>query len=396
MVSIGRGLMRAPKLLLIDEPSLGLSPILVKENFNIIRQINERGITVFLVEQNVRQTLAISHYGYVLSKGRVVVGGTPAEIADRHEVREAYLLSMIPKSWEPVFGKDHAPTVRAGEIRPRDRCGIVARLRAERDAGRAIYDALCGSGITAKMAARGGASIVTTHALAYFRMQGMSSMAGYLPICDANALTLELGERALINVVHECPLVAGLLCVDPTRDMTRFVEKVAAAGYDGVMNCPTVALIDGKFRSDLEETGMGFAREVEVLGQAARMGLFTKAFCSSAQEALAMAEAGVDNIIIHFGNSSGGTIGSKTVLGHEAARERASAILDALSARFSDRIMTCHGGAIETPADFERFLQAEPRLHGYVGGSSAERFPIEKAVVEVTRQFRDIRLPKSR
>src|SRR5262245_30261574 len=244
------------------------------------------------------------------------------------------------------------------------------------------------------MAARGGASMVTTHALAYFRMQGLSSMAGYLPICDANALTLELGERALVNVVPDCPLVAGLLCVDPTRDMGRFLERVAAAGYDGVMNCPTVALIDGKFRGDLEETGMGFAREVDVLGRASRMGLFTKAFCTSVDEALAMAEAGVDNIIVHFGNSSGGTIGSKTVLAHDAALGRASAILDVLSAKFSNRlVVTCHGGGIEAPADFERFLQAEPRLHGYVGGSSAERFPIEKSVVEATRQFRSIRLP---
>jgi predicted TIM-barrel enzyme len=277
-----------------------------------------------------------------------------------------------------------------------DRATILARLRMEIDDGHAIYDALCGSGITAKMAVRGGASMVTTHCLAYFRMQGLSSMAGYLPICDANALTLELGERVMINVVRECPLIAGLLCVDPTRDMPRFLDKVAAAGYDGVMNCPTVALIDGKFRSDLEETGIGFAREVAVLGMASGMGLFTKAFCTSVDEALAMAEAGIDNIIVHFGNSSGGTIGSKTVLDRDAALGRAAAILDALSAKFSSRIVTCHGGAIESSADFERFLQAEPRLHGYVGGSSAERFPIEKSVVEATRQFRSIRLPKTR
>ena len=246
------------------------------------------------------------------------------------------------------------------------------------------------------MAARGGADMVTTHCLAYFRMQGMSSMAGYLPICDANALTLELGERALVNVVRDCPLVAGLLCVDPTRDMARFLENIAAAGYDGVMNCPTVALIDGKFRSDLEETGMGFAREVDVLGRASRMGLFTKAFCTSAEEALAMAEAGVDNIIVHFGNSSGGTIGSKTVLGGDASRARAGMVLDALSAKFSDRIVTCHGGAIETPADFERFLRMEPRLHGYVGGSSAERFPIETSVVQATRAFKNVKLSNAK
>jgi len=275
------------------------------------------------------------------------------------------------------------------------RASIVERLRAEIRAGRPIYDALCGSGITAKMAARGGADMVTTHCLAYFRMQGMSSMAGYLPICDANALTLELGERALVNVVRDCPLVAGLLCVDPTRDMARFLETVAAAGYDGVMNCPTVALIDGKFRSDLEETGMGFAREVDVLGCASRMGLFTKAFCTSPEEALAMAEVGVDNIIVHFGNSSGGTIGSKTVLGDDASRARAGKVLDALSTKFSDRIVTCHGGAIETPADFERFLKMEPRLQGYVGGSSAERFPIETSVVQATQEFKNVKLLKA-
>jgi predicted TIM-barrel enzyme len=272
---------------------------------------------------------------------------------------------------------------------------INGRLRGDRAAGRAIYDALCGSGITAKMAARGGASMVTTHCLAYFRMQGLSSMAGYLPICDANALTLELGERALRNVVADCPLIAGLLCVDPSRDMRQFLRKVADAGYDGAMNCPTVVLIDGKFRSDLEETGLGFAREVEVLGEASRLGLFTKAFCSSPAEALAMAEAGVDNIIVHFGNSSGGTIGSKTVMAQDAALARAAAVIDALKAKYSDRIVTIHGGAIEQPDDFARFWQSEPRIDGYVGGSSAERFPIESAVVEVTRRFRDIRRPQA-
>jgi len=279
-------------------------------------------------------------------------------------------------------------------VRRHNRVAVAERLHAEIAGGRPIYDALCGSGITAKMAARGGADIVTTHCLAYFRMQGMSSMAGYLPICDANALTLELGERVLVNVVRDCALVAGLLCVDPTRDMARFLERIRGAGYDGVMNCPTVTLIDGKFRSDLEETGMGFVREVEVLGTASRMGLFTKAFCTSPEEALAMAEVGVDNIIVHFGNSSGGTIGSKTVLAEDVARKRAGAVIDALSAKFSDRIVTCHGGAIETPADFERFLKLEPRLNGYVGGSSAERFPVETSVVEAARQFKSVKLPK--
>lgn len=273
-----------------------------------------------------------------------------------------------------------------------DKANINAHLRTERKAGRTIFDALCGSGITAKIAARAGADLITTHCLAYFRMQGLSSMAGYLPICDANALTLEIGERSLANVVTNTPLIAGLLCVDPTRDMTRFLVQVSEVGYDGVMNCPTVVLIDGKFRSDLEETGMGFAREVALLGEASRMGLFTKAFCTSAAEALALAQAGVDNIIVHFGNSSGGTIGSQTVMRHEAAVARARGVIDALASNFPDRIVTCHGGALENPEDFARFLESEPRLDGYVGGSSAERFPIETSVAATARAFKAINL----
>ena len=276
-----------------------------------------------------------------------------------------------------------------------DRQRIVDRLRAEIAAGRAIYDALCGSGITAKMAARGGADLITTFNLAYYRMQGLSSMAGYLPIGDANAITLELGERSILNLVADCPVIAGVLGADPTRDMRRFVDRLAAAGFAGVMNCPTVALIDGKFRADLEETGLGYAHEVEVLGYAQAEGLFTKAFCTTPDEARAMAEAGVDNIIVHFGNSSGGTIGSTSVVGLDEAALRATAVCDALAARHGDRILTCHGGALETPGDFEALLAREPRLHGYVGGSSAERFPIEKSVPEATRGFKAVRLPAS-
>ncbi|MDA0999072.1 MAG: phosphoenolpyruvate hydrolase family protein [bacterium] len=271
---------------------------------------------------------------------------------------------------------------------------VVSRLRKEREEGRAIYDALCGSGITAKFAARGGADLVTTFNLAYYRMQGLSSMAGYLPIGDANAITLELGERSILNVVKDVPVVAGILGADPTRDMFRFVDRLQDAGFDGVMNCPTLALVDGNFRKDLEETGMGYANEVEVLGYASRQGMFTKAFCTTPEEALAMAEAGVDNIIVHFGNSSGGSIGSKTVMGFKDAAARAAGVLDALSGKYTDLIYTCHGGAIETPADFEKLLSIEGRFDGYVGGSSAERFPIEKSVPEATQGFKAVRIKK--
>lgn len=272
---------------------------------------------------------------------------------------------------------------------------INARLKAERDAGRMVYDAFCGTGITAKMAARGGADMVTTHILAYFRMQGLSSMAGYLPIGDANAITLELCERSLLNVVSECPVMAGLLCVDPTRDMRAFVDRCLAAGVAGIMACPTVALIDGKFRSDLEETGTGYDKEVELLGYASSRGAFTKAFATTVDEALAMAEAGTDNIIVHYGNSSGGTIGSTTVLDEQAAVDRTALIIDALQSKHGRIIVTCHGGSIETPQDFADFLKKEPRLDGYVGGSSAERFPIEESVPRVTAGFKSVERPKA-
>ncbi|MFP3915340.1 MAG: phosphoenolpyruvate hydrolase family protein [Actinomycetota bacterium] len=268
---------------------------------------------------------------------------------------------------------------------------ILSRLHEERREGRAIYDALCGSGITAKFAARGGADLVTTFNLAYYRMQGLSSMAGYLPIGDANALTLELGERSVIGAVDGgCPVVAGLLGADPTRDMGRLLEQVVSVGFDGVMNCPTVALIDGGFRLTLEETGLGYEREVQMLAGAHRRGLFTKAFCTTPEEAVAMADAGVDNLIVHFGNSSGGSVGSKTVVGPDEAAERATRVCDALGERASSLILTFHGGAFETPADVAELLRLEPRLHGYVGGSSAERFPIEKAVPDATRGFKAV------
>lgn len=271
---------------------------------------------------------------------------------------------------------------------------VVERLQSERDAGRAVFDALCGSGITAKFAAIGGADLVTTFNLAYYRMHGLSSMAGYLPIGDANALTLELGERYILNAVKDCPVIAGVLGVDPTRDMCRFIDRLSEAGFSGVMNCPTVALIDGKFRSDLEETGMGFHLEIDALGYASRKGMFTKAFCTTPEEATAMADAGVDNIIVHFGNSSGGSTGSKSVMDLDKAAQRAALVFDALESRYPNLIYTCHGGAIETPTDFESLLVREPRFDGYVGGSSVERFPIEQSVPAAAESFKAVRLIK--
>ena len=247
-----------------------------------------------------------------------------------------------------------------------ERHQIVERFHAEIAGGRTVYDAQCGSSITVKMAARRDADLISTFNLALYRMQGLSSMAGYLPIG-----------------------------ADPTRDMRRFVDRLATAGFASMMNCPTVAPIDGKFRADLEETGLSYAHEVDVLGYAHAESLFTKAFCTTPDEALAMAEASIDNIIVHLGNSSGSTIGSTTVTSLDEAASRAIAVCDALADRREDRILTCHGGQIETPGDFQALLAGASRLHGYVGGSSAERFPIEQSVPVATQGFKAVRLPVS-
>ncbi len=156
------------------------------------------------------------------------------------------------------------------------------------------------------------------------------------------------------------------------------------------MNCPTVALIDSKFRLNLEETGTGYAREIDVLGYASSQGLFTKAFCTTPEETLAIAEADVDNRMIYFGNSSGGTIGPEKVMNYDDAAQRAALCTDVLSDKYGDRIITCHGGAIEKSEHFAEFIKLAPQLHGYVGSSSAERFPIEDSVPAVTRGFKAV------
>ena len=189
---------------------------------------------------------------------------------------------------------------------------VIERLNAEIEKGRAFFDAFAGTGISGKFAEAGGADMITTHVLARFRMAGLSSMAGYLSIADANAVTLELGKRDLIPIIKNTPVMAGLLGTDPTRDMESFLDEVIAAGFSGLFNCPTIALIDGNFRQVLEETGLTFDKEVEMMAIAHNKELYTKAFCTTPEEAMKMLDAGCDNKIAHVGNTSGATTGSQT------------------------------------------------------------------------------------
>ena len=270
---------------------------------------------------------------------------------------------------------------------------VEARLKKEIEKGRAIFDAFAGTGISAKFAEVGGADMITTHILARFRMAGLSSMAGYLSIADANAVTLELGKRDIIPVVKNTPVMAGLLGADPTRNMEYFLDEVIAAGFCGILNCPTLALVDGNFRKVLEETGVSFNKEIDMIAIAHRKGLYTKAFVTSPEEAQKMVEAGCDNIIAHGGNTSGGSIGSKTATPLDRMVSLIQNIIDTAKGKRPDVLVTCHGGATETPQDVQYLLEKVEGLDGYVGGSTAERLPVEKAVTQAVKGFKDIRLP---
>jgi predicted TIM-barrel enzyme len=269
---------------------------------------------------------------------------------------------------------------------------IVNRLKAETDQGRAIFDAFAGTGISAKFAEAGGADMITTHILARFRMAGLSSMAGYLSIADANAVTLELGKRDIIPIIKDTPVMAGLLGTDPTRDMASFLDEIIATGFSGLLNCPTIALIDGNFRQTLEETGLTYDKEVEMMAIAHHKGLYTKAFCSTPEEARKMLEAGCDNIIAHGGNTSGGTTGSQTVTPLDGMVELVQNIIDAVKAKNEQTLVTCHGGATVTPQDVQYLLDNTKGLCGYVGGSTAERLPVEKSITAAVRDFKDTHL----
>jgi len=270
---------------------------------------------------------------------------------------------------------------------------IAVRLKAEVQKNRAIFDAFAGTGISAKFAEAGGADMITTHILARFRMAGLSSMAGYLSIADANAVTLELGKRDILPVVKGTPVMAGLLGADPTRNMDTFLDEIIAAGFSGILNCPTLALIDGNFRRTLEETGVAYDKEVEMIGLAHRKGLYTKAFCTTPEEAKKMLEAGCDNIIAHGGNTSGGSIGSKTVTSLDDLANLIETIINVVKKKKPETLVTCHGGAAETPQDITYLLSKVKGLDGYVGGSTAERIPVEKSITEAVKGFKNIPLP---
>jgi predicted TIM-barrel enzyme len=268
--------------------------------------------------------------------------------------------------------------------------GVKARLNREIKKGRPIILVGAGSGISAKFSEIGGADLIATYNIARYRMSGLSSMAGYLPIGDANQILLELGEREILPVVKEVPVIAGVLGTDPTRNMDKFLDEVNKREFSGVLNCPTIALVDGTFRLALEETGITYDKEVEMMRLAHKKGLFTLAFVTNEDEAKKMVKAGCDLIIAHMGNTTGGSIGSKTVMTIEEAAKKAQKIIDVAKELNPDIFTMVHGGPLAFPEDFSKIVRLTKGLHGFFGGSSAERLPVEKSIKETIEAHKTV------
>ena len=275
------------------------------------------------------------------------------------------------------------------------RLEMAGRMEAVLRTGRPIIAAGAGNGLSAKCSELGGADLVIIYNSGIFRMDGLASIAGLLPYGNANDIVYELGERHVLPVVKEIPVVAGICGTDPTRDMGRFLEKVAAAGFSGVINYPTVARFDGVFRRELEAVGLGFAREVEMIARARGLDLYTLAYVRTPEEARQMAAAGADIVVPHVGLTAGGTVGSQNLLPLEEAAVLAQAMISAARAVAPQVLALAHGGPIAEPGDVAYILE-HTDAQGFVGASSIERLPVERAMIATVQQFKKLELrPRS-
>ena len=263
---------------------------------------------------------------------------------------------------------------------------ILASFRAKVAAGRPIIGGGAGVGLSAKCAEEAGLDFLVIYNSGRYRMAGRSSMAGLMPYGDANQIVWEMAQETL-TVVNSVPVVAGVCGTDPFRVIPYFVRQLKELGCAGVQNYPTVCLFDGMIRANLEETGLGFDKEVELIRAARGLDLLTVAYVHDEDEAQAMAASGADAVVAHAGLTTSGTIGAKTALSLDDAIEFVGRIRDAARSVNADGLVFAHGGPIATPADARRVLAEVPGIHGFLGASSMERLPTEVAMTEHMREF---------
>ncbi|MGL5113757.1 MAG: phosphoenolpyruvate hydrolase family protein [Beijerinckiaceae bacterium] len=270
-----------------------------------------------------------------------------------------------------------------------ERAAILERLRAMIARGEAIVGGGAGTGLSAKCEEAGGIDLIIIYNSGRFRMAGRGSLSGMMPYGDANAIVMEMAGEVL-PVVKNTPVIAGVCGTDPFRRMEVFLEDVKRAGFAGVQNFPTVGLIDGNFRANLEATGMGYDLEVKMIAEAHRMGLLTTPYVFCEDDARKMAGAGADIIVCHLGLTTGGSIGAGTAF----TLAECPAIVDSWAAAAlavkPDAIILVHGGPVAEPADADFVMKNTRLCHGFYGASSMERLPVETAIRDQTRAFKAI------
>jgi len=275
------------------------------------------------------------------------------------------------------------------------RTAILARLRERIARGEAIIGGGAGTGISAKSEEAGGIDLLIVYNSGRYRMAGRGSTAGLMPYGNANQIVKEMAFE-ILPVVKHTPVLAGVCATDPFMMPRLFLEELARLGYAGIQNFPTVGLIEGELRATLEETGMGYDKEVECVALAREMDLLTTPYAFNPAEATAMAKAGADIVVAHMGCTSGGTIGAKSVKTLERCVELVQAIVDAARHVRKEVLCLCHGGPIAMPEDARFMIDRVRGLDGFYGASSTERLPTEIAIQAQIEEFKRIRLPLQR
>jgi predicted TIM-barrel enzyme len=267
----------------------------------------------------------------------------------------------------------------------------LRRLRAQVAAGTPIIGAGAGTGISAKFAERGGVDIIIIYNSGRYRMAGRGSLAGLMPYGDANAIVVDMA-REVLPVVKDTPVLAGVCGTDPFRMMRVFLPELKALGFDGVQNFPTVGLIDGAFRQQLEETGMGYGLEVEMIRQAHELRMLTCPYVFDEASARQMTEAGADVVVAHVNTTIGGSIGvTDSAMTLDEAVAKVQAIHDAAKNVNPEVMVLCHGGPIAQPEDAQYVLERTRGVAGFFGASSIERLATEPAIEGQTRKFKAVR-----
>jgi predicted TIM-barrel enzyme len=268
---------------------------------------------------------------------------------------------------------------------------ILKNLRAQIVEGKIILGAGAGTGISAKSGEAGGVDLIIIYNSGRYRMAGRGSLAGLLPYGDANQIVMDMGNEVL-PVVKKTPVLAGVCGTDPFKLMDIFLKQLKDTGFAGVQNFPTVGLIDGVFRANLEETGMGYDLEVDMIRQAHELDLLTTPYVFDEEQARKMAEAGADILVAHMGLTTKGTIGAKTALSLDDCVERVQGIHDAGKAVNPDILVICHGGPIAEPEDAAYVLARTKGVVGFFGASSIERFATEVGIKQQAEAFKNIHM----